>query len=488
VAFLPRDKVALIVNRYLMMIMALALAGAAVLTSSPAGARTLAGVTRAGGGWGQAEEVPGTAALNSGGTAKVASMSCASAGNCTAGGSYLGAGGTQPFVISQVNGTWGTAAKIPGMAKLNLFGTAEVTSVSCASAGNCTAGGYYQDGNTGSEQEAFVDSQVNGTWGKAEEVPGTAGLNAFGGVAAVTSVSCASAGNCSAGGYYDDPSFRTQAFVDSQVNGIWGQAEEVPGTPVPHQPGADIVSLSCASAGNCTAGGDTLGGSSSDPAFVVGQVNGTWGTAKKVPGLASTGDVASVSCASAGNCSAGGSYTDSSGHTHAFVVSQVNGTWGTAEQVPGTPKPGALNTEVLSVSCASAGNCGAGGAYNNSSGGQVFVVSQVNGTWGTAKRIRGIAEPNQGNTAIDTLSCASAGNCSAGGSYTDSSGHQQAFVVSQVNGTWGTAEQVPGTAALNKGNAAVIESVSCASAGSCSAGGSYTDSSGNRQAFVVSRS
>jgi len=30
------------------------------------------------------------------------------------------------------------------------------------------------------------------------------------------------------------------------------------------------------------------------------------------------------------------------------------------------------------------------------------------------------------------VSCASAGNCSAGGSYTDSSGHQQAFVVRET--------------------------------------------------------
>ncbi len=49
------------------------------------------------------------------------------------------------------------------------------------------------------------------------------------------------------------------------------------------------------------------------------------------------------------------------------------------------------------------------------------------------------------------MSCAAAGNCSAGGHYTDSSGHFQAFVVSQVNGTWHTAIEVPGTAALNQG-------------------------------------
>jgi hypothetical protein len=57
-----------------------------------------------------------------------------------------------------------------------------------------------------------------------------------------------------------------------------------------------------------------------------------------------------------------------------------------------------------------------------------------------------------------------------------------------VNGTWRTAIRVPGTATLNSGGAAWTVSVSCASAGNCSAGGGYTDSSGHRQAFVVTQS
>jgi hypothetical protein len=85
------------------------------------------------------------------------------------------------------------------------------------------------------------------------------------------------------------------------------------------------------------------------------------------------------------------------------------------------------------------------------------------------------------------VSCASAGNCSAGGRYTDSAGHTQSFVVSQVGGRWGTAKEVPGTAALNTGGKAAVNSVSCAPAGHCSAGGYYTDSSGHLQAFVVSQ-
>jgi len=47
-------------------------------------------------------------------------------------------------------------------------------------------------------------------------------------------------------------------------------------------------------------------------------------------------------------------------------------------------------------------------------------------------------------------------------------------------GTWGTAKEVSGTTTLNHGGSAAVDSVSCASAGSCSAGGSDFDGSGNQ--------
>jgi hypothetical protein len=56
-----------------------------------------------------------------------------------------------------------------------------------------------------------------------------------------------------------------------------------------------------------------------------------------------------------------------------------------------------------------------------------------------------------------------------------------------ADGIWGTAEKVPGTAALNQGGIATIYSASCATAGNCGAGGSYLDSSGSFQAFVVAK-
>ena len=348
-------------------------------------------------------------------------------------------------------------------------------------------------GSAAADTGAVAASLSSHVWGAAEEVPGTAALNR-GGAAEIGSVSCSSAGNCGAGGAYTDSSGRGQAFVVNQVNGTWHTAIEVPGTAALNQGGnAEIGSVSCSSAGNCTAAGDYAPGSASEQAFVVSQINGTWRTAIKVPGTAALnqGGIAgiAVSCGSAGNCSAGGHYTDSSGRDQAFVVNQVNGTWHTAIEVPGTA---ALNrggyADIGSVSCSSAGNCSAGGSYLPSLGHvQVFVVSQINGTWHTAIEAPGTAALNQGkDAAIFSVSCASAGNCSAGGYYASSRASDQAFVVNQVNGTWHTAIEVPGTAALNRGGTAFINSVSCAAAGNCSAGGAYTDSSGRGQAFVDS--
>ncbi len=130
---------------------------------------------------------------------------------CGAGGSYAdGSSLLQAFVVSEKNGEWENATEAPGTAALNKGGTAKITSVSCASPGNCGAGGSYTDGSF--HVEAFVVNETDGTWDDAVEVPGTEALNATGN-GAVTSVSCASAANCSAGGMYDDAAYRFQAFV-----------------------------------------------------------------------------------------------------------------------------------------------------------------------------------------------------------------------------------------------------------------------------------
>ena len=134
-------------------------------------------------------------------------------GECSAGGVYKdGSGHTQAFLVSATSGSWGNAVEVPGTAALNSGGYAVVNSVSCGAVGACTAGGYYTDASYASQ--AFVVSETNGSWGNAVEVPGTAALNRSGD-AVVNSVSCRAAGACTAGGYYDDGSGHAQAFVVS---------------------------------------------------------------------------------------------------------------------------------------------------------------------------------------------------------------------------------------------------------------------------------
>jgi hypothetical protein len=440
-------------------------------------------------GWGKAIEVPGLARLSAGHGGSLGNVACSSPGNCATGGDYIDRNGrNQAFVVSEKNGTWGTAIEVPGLAALNTGGNATLMWLSCGSAGNCAAGGSYNNGP--GRGQAFVVSEKNGTWGRAIEVPGSAALSGAAGYAEVDAVSCASAGNCTAAGTYSRKTDQ-QAFVVSEKNGTWGRAIEVPGLAA-HDANAPVgvSAVSCASAGNCA----VVGSYAAAPplAFAVSQKNGSWGNAIEVPGSLSLEGItlASVSCASAGNCTAAGSFGDRYGEgiLAPLVVSEKNGTWGKATLVPGTAADS--RNGAGPVSCASAGNCVVGGDVAPIIYGpyQAFVASQQNGTWGKATGLPGLTALNaSGNASVDSVSCESAGNCAAGGYYEDSAGHTQAFVVSENSGWWGRAIEVPGSAALNTGGYAQIESVSCTAAGYCAATGYYMEPSGNAGAFLVSR-
>ena len=444
-----------------------------------------------------------TAAAVLGATAATGAGAAADAGAATGTSTVAGAGTHATVSAAAQGGTWGTAVEIPGSNRLNHGGQATIATVSCASSTNCGAGGSYTSGFTSTAPiiQAFVVNKTANIWRRAAEVPGTAALNT-GGNAKINAVSCPGPGDCSAGGYYTDSSGHQQALVVTETGGTWGTAEEVPGIGALNAGGsARILSVSCTAAGDCSAGGQyaskTVDGIATVQAFVVDETGGTWGTAEEAPGTAALNGggyatVNSVSCTSPGNCSAGGSYTTSTPVTQAFIADEANGTWGKARAVPGSV---ALNkrglAQVNSVSCTSAGNCSAGGFYLDASfNTQAFVVSESGGTWGTATEIPGSAALDKGSPGAMAVavSCGAPGDCSVTGSYTDGSGLQQAFVADQSSGTWGSAEEVPGTAALNGGGQAVAQSVSCASNGLCNAVGTYQNVKLNIQVFAVSQS
>jgi hypothetical protein len=388
-----------------------------------------------------------------------------------------------------VSGSWGQVITVPGLAALNTGtgGGSEVSALSCASPGNCAAGGSYSDRHG---QQAFVAIERNGRWGQPIKITGLEDV--YGNVnAGVTWVSCAPAGGCAAVGDYAQDPHGPGGFVVSEENGVWGKAV----LSLADGYYSSVDSVSCTSAGNCLAGGTQADDYWSSPyqGFVAEERNGRWSNATGVPGLAAlnTGgdaDVLSVWCASAGNCAAGGYYADGNNY-QGFVAVERHGRWGQATGVPGLE---ALNikgdAQVSSVSCTSAGSCLAGGYYAEKGGtDQGFAVAERNGRWGTAIQVPGLDALNKGGkpTMVTSVSCAPAGSCVVGGFYTDRSRHRLGFVTGEDNGGWGTPIPMPGLAALNKGWAAEVSSLSCPSPGHCAAGGFYTSRTGYHQGFVT---
>jgi hypothetical protein len=199
---------------------------------------------------------------------------------------------------------WGNAIRVP----------VDVSAISCPAAGDCVAAGAENVGAY-SQPQGFVIEESGGQWGQPTAIPGLEKLN-VGGWANVDSISCSSPGNCSAGGWYaispDGPEgiTQSQAFVVTETHGLWGSAEEVPGSGVAADYNfsfAQVMSVSCAAPGECAAVGD-VEQSGTTQSFVVDEKGGTWGTLQPVAGTTTDDSVYSVSCAAPGECLAGGGH------------------------------------------------------------------------------------------------------------------------------------------------------------------------------------
>jgi hypothetical protein len=118
--------------------------------------------------------------------------------------------------VSEVNGTWGTAEAVPGTVALNTGVGAGTTAVSCSSPGNCVAAGYYtyRYAKTALGVAGFVANQVNGTWAKARPVPA---LTRAAHTESVYAVSCAAPRSCGAGGSLGGGKGRPYAVVANET-------------------------------------------------------------------------------------------------------------------------------------------------------------------------------------------------------------------------------------------------------------------------------
>jgi len=178
--------------------------------------------------------------------------------------------------------------------------------------------------------------------------------------------------------------------------------------------------------------------------------------AQPVSGIASlnTGDHAradSVSRPSPGNCAVGGFYMDTAGRWQAFLTGERKGRWGRAIEVSGTtPERRRQRQRRLGLVLGTGRLRGGRLLRGQSVQRQHREVAVLGGHpaqrrlgrlrrqragrhVGKAITVPGTARLNAGrNAALIEMSCPRPGRCSAGGSYTDRSGHGQAFVVSRT--------------------------------------------------------
>jgi hypothetical protein len=379
--------------------------------------------TENGGTWSAPAPIPGLEA-STGSTASVAGVSCPAPGDCLVVGDYYASpnltGQQYGLVLEEVNGAWGQPQVIPGLAAL-ASSQVSITKVACPEAGYCTVAGQYGYG-TGSSS-GFVVDEVAGKWGTAQPVPGLATLN-VGGTAWASSLTCPSPRNCTLDGTYTAtvPAGTTRhirVFVDSEVNGTWQRASApaIPDAATSNaQPGTD---LACASAGNCLVtvqySATPASGSSQ---YLLRQSGGKWSVS-----TASQMEIRAIACPALGSCVAGGSKGGL-----AATMRQVNGTWSAPAVLPGAAalKVGAAtatSSTVADLACPSVGNCtavgGAAGEFvDPETTGSGFVATEASGTWSRVLVPAGSATINRDTEwGLGEVACAAVATCATVGAY-----------------------------------------------------------------------
>ena len=427
-------------------------------------------------------------------------LSCPSAGNCVAAGAYSDAAGiVRALIVTETNGHWGGPRHLAAPSDAAIKSNLTIVSLSCTSLAACAVGGNYQD--TKGETESFLATAVGGVWSNARKVVLPTNAATTGQMSSIRTVSCGATGSCGALGYYLDDTTRyarTLGFTISGSKATWSRARTLTlPAGANFNPFVTVGQTVCSANDSCAAIGSYLDNENVARGLLVSRTNTAWRTrALVLPANANAYPEATLSeltCVSAGNCVAIGTYRATNGAVNGLTVTETRGNWGRALEMV-LPDDAATNPHVFfygygGVACSSVGNCATGGQYRDRTGAyQGFVLNEVNDSWRSATRLALpsgalAAGPNGGVVA---MTCRANGTCSAGAAYLDAAGRYQALLVNEVGASWLSGQKVllPG-GANSVGVAGGIYAVICHASGPCTASGSYLDASGAYQGFTV---
>jgi hypothetical protein len=407
----------------------------------------------------------------------------------------------------------GLAALAPSATAAPLNPAVQLTALSCASSGNCSAVGSYDDGL--GDNQALLVTETHGNWQRTVEAqpPARAALAPFkasdGG--GLVDVSCPAAGDCMAVGRYTGSDNTDHAVLFAETQGRWARGTRVrlPANATrPTKPKSGIVddlglaAVSCSSIGNCVAVGNYETDAEVWEGLILTERHGHWSSATEAPlpaGAPVAGQDAvllAVTCRSAGACTAAGKYVDASGHQQGLLTTSNGGRW-TAVRAAAPPSAANADPNIVpsSLACADAGDCAAVGTYinplQNSLG---LLFSESGGAWadGAGATLPANAAPSgtvgDQTVVLASVACPQAGDCAAVGWYFDNDENGQGLLVDENGGAWqpGVEVTLPANAVqgLEKQSAG-LDWISCPSVGNCLATGAYTDAGYNSQGLLL---
>jgi hypothetical protein len=276
-------------------------------------------------------------------------VTCVSASNCWAVGHY-GTGSADQTLIERWNGTSWTI--VPS---LNTSATQAniLSGVTCVSASNCWAVGYYL--NASVVYQSLIEHWDGSSWAivtSANTLPTQSNF--------LYGVTCASASNCWAVGYYFITGVAYQSLIERWDGSSWAVVSS-PNT-LPTQDNV-LNGVTCVSASDCWTVGYYYSNGAASNGTLIERWNGTsWSIVSSPSNSASAKNVLNgVTCVSASNCWAVGSYYTGGGDQ--TLIEHWDGTLWIIVPSPNTSD---RQTNVLSgVTCVSASDCWAVGNHYN---------------------------------------------------------------------------------------------------------------------------
>lgn len=318
----------------------------------------------------------------------------------------------------------------------------EALDVSCVEADRCIAVGENRSLAVGTD--VTLAEAWDGTEWTAMETPNPPGLDEgwlHEWYAVLTGVSCASADDCLAVGRYRDPSESVKPLTEHWDGSEW----ELLPAPIPNGAvGGQLNGVSCTSATACTAVGSSDGGGVRR-SLVERWDGGSW-TIQPAPspGAASGSQLLSVSCSTVSSCTAVGFNRGFEEET--TLAERWNGIeW----QALNTVELGGVQStnRLEAISCNTPSACMAVGGHLANFG-TAFHWGPLAERWnGSAWSLQAIPEPPASEEAsLSGVSCASANSCTAVGSYRQIAGSDSYAEVlgERWNGTSWSVLEMPG--------------------------------------------